>query len=87
MLQQAVQRSEKLKEGQTNCTVKDEKGKPCHGVLKQWFSAPDDIAKQVSKGNVVLRCSRCNALYESAPHGHLHSREASKKPPGRLVRR
>ena len=79
MLQQAIQRSETLKEGQTNCTVKDEKGKPCHGVLKEWFSAPKEITDKLAKGHVVLRCSRCAALYESAPHGHLRPKETAKK--------
>ncbi|HZS46232.1 MAG TPA: hypothetical protein VFC63_14245 [Blastocatellia bacterium] len=74
MLQKAVERSEKLKEGQTNCTVKDEKGKPCHGYLKEWGAAPSEVTNQIAKGNVVLRCSRCGALYESEPHNHLRPR-------------
>jgi hypothetical protein len=78
MLQQAIKRTETLKEGQTNCTVKDEKGKPCHGFLKEWFSAPKEVTDQIAKGNVVLRCSRCSTLYESAPHNHLRPKESSK---------
>jgi hypothetical protein len=75
MLQKAIERSSKLKEGQTNCTVKDDKGKPCHGYLKEWGAAPKEVTDQIAKGNVVLRCSRCGALYESEPHNHLYPRK------------
>jgi len=58
--------------GQTVCTVKDEKGAACHGHVKQWQTAPPDLAKKAAPGNTLHRCQRCYTIYEGPPQQHLY---------------
>lgn len=58
--------------GQTVCTVKDEKGNKCSGHVKQWHTAPPDVASKAAPGNTLHRCQRCYAIYEGPPQEYLH---------------
>ena len=63
-----------LMAGQTVCTVKDEKGQNCSGHVKQWHTAPPEIAQKAAPGNTIHRCQRCAAIYEGPPQEYLHPR-------------
>lgn len=58
--------------GQTVCTVKNEKGVPCHGHVKQWLTAPIDELKKAAPGNRLHRCQRCYTIYEGPPQQYLY---------------
>lgn len=58
--------------GQTVCTVKNEKGEKCQGHVKQWSTAPPDVASKAAPGNKIHRCQRCLAIYEGPPQEYLH---------------
>jgi hypothetical protein len=58
--------------GQTVCTVKNEKGQSCTGHVKQWLTAPAEIAAKAAPGNFVHRCQRCYSIYEGPPQQYLH---------------
>jgi hypothetical protein len=67
--------------GQTVCTVKDEKGQNCQGHVKQWSTAPPEVAGKAAPGNTLHRCQRCFTIYEGPPQEYLHpnSRTKTKK--------
>ncbi|HST22492.1 MAG TPA: hypothetical protein VLR90_15310 [Blastocatellia bacterium] len=58
--------------GQTVCTVKNEKGERCQAHVKQWQTAPADVAKKAAAGNTIHRCQRCYTIYEGPPQEYLH---------------
>lgn len=55
------------KPGQRACDEKNEKGELCCGHLKRWYTADEEIVKQIGKGIEIYRCERCHALYRPAP--------------------
>lgn len=57
--------------GQTNCTQKDAKGKPCWGFLKVWTLAPQEMLKKIPAGEVLYRCQTCLTLYHGKPIRHV----------------
>jgi len=61
--------------GQTVCTVKDEKGQNCSGHVKQWMTAPKDLAAKAAAGNTLHRCQRCSAIYEGPAQQYLHPKK------------
>ncbi len=56
-----------MKPQQTNCDEKDEKGKPCWGPLKIWYTAPAEIRQKVPEGMLLYRCQACATLYYGPP--------------------
>lgn len=67
-----------LLQGQTVCTVKDEKGQNCQGHVKQWSTAPDDVVSKAAPGNTLHRCQRCFTIYEGPPQEYLHPKQKAK---------
>ncbi|HMG37537.1 MAG TPA: hypothetical protein VKM94_26870 [Blastocatellia bacterium] len=67
-----------LMTGQTVCTVKNEKGENCQGHVKQWSTAPADVAAKAAPGNTLHRCQRCFAIYEGPPQEYLHPTKKTK---------
>jgi hypothetical protein len=63
---------------QTNCDEKDAKGKPCWGPLKVWNRAPNELRRQVPRGDLIYRCSQCWRIYHGPPHPHLQRVAAQK---------
>jgi len=63
-----------LKGYQTNCDEKNEKGKPCWGLLKIWHTAPAELQRQFPQGEVIYRCQNCWRLYHGLPHQHVSRR-------------
>src|ERR1041385_8386933 len=56
--------------GQTVCNEKNEKGKLCHGHLKELNTQPP--AESSLRGDDVLyACQSCGALYMGPPMGHV----------------
>ncbi|MGI8784136.1 MAG: hypothetical protein ACR2L2_10875 [Acidobacteriota bacterium] len=64
--------------GQFNCTTKNDKGKPCLGLLKKYFPFKDyfnetengrlrDIQKEFGKQRdlMLYRCQDCQTLYKT----------------------
>jgi hypothetical protein len=69
---QATGKYRALMTGQTVCTVKNEKGEKCQGHVKQWLTAPTEIAADAAPGNTIHRCQRCFTIYEGPPQEYLH---------------
>jgi murein endopeptidase len=67
-----------LSEGQTVCTVKDEKGQNCSGHVKQWFTAPPEVRSKAAPGNTIHRCQRCNTIYEGPAQEYLQPKKTLK---------
>lgn len=57
--------------GQTNCSQKNIKGKPCWGFLKIWTLAPAAMRKRIPVGDVIYRCQTCLTLYHGKPIYHV----------------
>lgn len=61
----------KIDKAIANCTIKNEKGKPCAGHLKEYLTAPEALKKQFSSKQALYRCRRCLALYSMPKQDHL----------------
>jgi hypothetical protein len=58
------------KPGQRACDTRDAKGKLCLGHLKRWYTASEDVVKQLGAQAEIYRCERCHTLYHALPDDH-----------------
>jgi hypothetical protein len=66
-----------LKQGQTVCNRRDEKGKLCAGPLKKRPDPAYRSKAELTGSDVIYRCGRCYRLYSGPPAGFLRDPQMS----------
>jgi hypothetical protein len=76
--ERVVEAPRELKQGQTVCNRKDEKGKLCAGPLKRQPRADYRSQAELEGQPGIYRCGHCYMLYTGPPLGYLRDPEMER---------